>query len=72
MDELCLEAAVVPPCQVEPKFIIRCCLFSGQTGSIRAVRKQTLKDRIQASSVLLGLGWVVAGLAHEWQQQTHR
>lgn len=31
-----------------------------------------LRERIQGSSVLLGLGWVVAGLAHGWQQQTRR
>lgn len=66
-DGLYLEAAAVPPCQVESKSIIRCCLFSGQTGSVRAVGKQALKERVRTRKGLCAAGsWLGGGRAGTW------
>lgn len=53
---------MVPPCQVEPKSIIRCCIFLGQMGSIRALVVHQWRG-FRGGSGLLDPGWVVAGLA---------
>lgn len=63
-DGLYLEAAVAPPCRVEPKSVLRCCIFSGQMDSIRPLGVHRWRGFGRGDGPgLLDPGWVVTGLA---------